>query len=48
MDYSVNDVVIWIVILVVTYALFRCSLRVRDWWRDRIGYDPIERWRKKW
>jgi biopolymer transport protein ExbB/TolQ len=43
MDYSVNDVVIWIVIFIVIYALFRCVLRVRDWWKERIGYDPIER-----
>jgi hypothetical protein len=47
MNYTVNDVALWMVILVIAYAFFLCIVKGRNWWRDRMGYDPLERWRKK-
>jgi hypothetical protein len=35
------------VILVIAYAFFLCIVKGRNWWRDRMGYDPLERWKKR-
>jgi hypothetical protein len=35
MNYTVNDVALWMVILVIAYAFFLCIVKGRNWWRDR-------------
>jgi len=45
--YSVNDVAEWSVIAIIVIGFIMAFVRVRNWWWDRFGNDPLDRWKKK-
>jgi len=47
MNYNLNDVSVWIIILIAACGFLLCFSRMCDWWRDTTGSDPLEHWRRK-
>jgi hypothetical protein len=47
MNYNLNDVSVWIILLLGACGFFLFFIRMCDWWRDRMGSDPLEYWRRK-
>lgn len=44
---TVDRILAQLAVLVVVIGILRAGIRVRDWWYDRTGYDPLEPYRRR-